>query len=102
MLPNEKHEFSTGWQAAQKRRAGRQAALQNWPVGCTLTLWRSLRFGDFRKKKRLNACGFAQEFLQSGMLYRPSKSLKRRNKSSSLHSKKIFWLGGAGFLQVTS
>ena len=63
-----------------------------------LTLWRPLGFGDFRKKKRLNARGFAQKFLRSGMLYRPSKSLKRRGKSSSLHSKKIFCLGGAGFL----
>jgi len=58
-----------------------------------LTLWRPLAFGDFRKKKRLNARGFAREFLQSGMLYRPGKSLKRCGKSSSLHSKRIFCLG---------
>jgi len=58
-----------------------------------LTLWRPAAFGDFQKKKRLNARGFVWEFLQSGMLYRPSKSLKRRDKSSSLHSKKIFCLG---------
>jgi len=32
-----------------------------------LTLWRPLGFGDFRKKC-LNACGFAQEFLRSRML----------------------------------
>jgi len=31
------------------------------------------------------------------MIYRPGKSLKRRGKSSSLHSKKIFCLGVAGF-----
>jgi len=31
------------------------------------------------------------------MLYRPGKSLKRRGKSSSLHSKKNFLLGGCGF-----
>ena len=31
------------------------------------------------------------------MLYRPGKSLKRRGKSSSLHSKKNFLLGGFGF-----
>jgi len=31
------------------------------------------------------------------MLYRPDKSLKRLGKSSSLHSKKIFLLGGCGF-----
>jgi len=59
-------------------------------------------FRQFSQKKRLNACGFAREFLQSGMLYRPSNSLKRRGKSSSLHSKKNFYLGGAGFLWVTS
>ena len=58
-----------------------------------LTLWRPLGFGDFRKKPRLNARGFAWEFLRSGMLYRPGKSLKRLGKSSSLHSKKIFCLG---------
>jgi len=57
-----------------------------------LTLWRPAAFGDFRKK-RLNARGFAREFLRFGMLYRPGKSLKRHNKSSSLHSKKIFCLG---------
>ena len=52
---------------------------------CLLTVWRPLGFGDFWKKKRLNARGFAREFLQSGMLYRPGKSLKRRGKSSGLH-----------------
>jgi len=31
------------------------------------------------------------------MLYRPGKSLKRCSKSSSLHSKKNFLLGGCGF-----
>jgi len=31
------------------------------------------------------------------MLYRPSKSLKRRGKSCSLHSKKNFLLGGCSF-----
>jgi len=54
-------------------------------------------FRGFSKKKRLNAHGFAREFLQSGMLYRPGKSLKRRDKSFSLHSKKFFLLGGFGF-----
>jgi len=49
------------------------------------------------EKKRLNARGFAWEFIRSGMLYRPDKSLKRLGKSSSLHSKKIFLLGGCGF-----
>jgi len=42
-------------------------------------------FRGFLEKKRLNARGFVWEFLQSGMLYRPGKSLKRRGKSSSLH-----------------
>jgi len=49
-------------------------------------------FRGFSKKKHLNACDFAQEFLRSGMLYRPGKSLKRRSKSSSLYSKKNFLL----------
>jgi len=48
------------------------------------------------EKKRLNTRGFAQEFFQSGMLYRPGKSLKRCGKSSCLHSKKNFLLGGCG------
>ena len=46
-----------------------------------------------------NARGFAREFLRSGMLYRPDKSLKRRGKSFSLHSKKNFLLGGAFFCE---
>ena len=52
-----------------------------------LTLWHPAAFGDFWKKKRLNTRGFAREFLWPGMLYRPSKRLKRCGKSSSLHSK---------------
>jgi len=67
------------------------------PGQSLLTLWRPAGFGDFRKKKRLNARGFAREFLRSGMLFRPGKSLKRCSKSSSLHSKKKFLLGGCGF-----
>jgi len=51
----------------------------------------------FSEKKRLNACGFVWEFLWSGILYRPGKSLKRRGKSSSLHSIRIFLLVGCGF-----
>jgi len=46
------------------------------------------------KQQRINARGFVWEFLRSGMLYRPGKSLKRRGKSSSLHSKKIFFAWG--------
>jgi len=59
-------------------------------------------FFGFSEKKRLNARGFVWEFLRSGRLYRPGKSLKRRGKSSSLHSKKIFCLGYVDFLWVTS
>ena len=62
----------------------------------------SARIQGFSEKKHLNACGFAQQFLQSGMLYRPGKSLKRQGKSSSLHSKENFLLWGAFFLWVTS
>jgi len=54
-------------------------------------------FRGFSEKKRLNAHGFPWEFLRSGMLYSPGKSLKRRGKSSSLHLKKYFLLGGCGF-----
>ena len=57
-----------------------------------LTHWRPTAFRDFRKK-RLNARGFVREFLQSNMLYRPGKSLKRRGKSSSLHQ----CCSGSGF-----
>jgi len=63
-----------------------------------LTLWRPAAFRNFRKENRLNARGFAREFLRSGMLYRPGKSLKRRRKSSSLHWKKNFCLGVVDFL----
>ena len=76
-------------------------SIRKWQVDPSI-LWRPAAFGDFRKKKRLNTHGFAQEFLWSGMLYRPGKSLKRRGKSSSLHSKKIFCLGVRFFLWVTS
>ena len=42
-------------------------------------------------KKRLNARGFEREYLRSCSGYRPGWSIKRRGKSSSLHSKKTFW-----------
>ena len=51
-------------------------------------------------KKYLNARGFAREFLWSGMLYRHVNSLKRRLLVCT--RKKIFCLGYAGFLWVTS
>ena len=60
------------------------------------------RFWGFRNKKRLNARGFAQEYLCSCTGYRPGRSIERHSKSSSLHSKKIFCSGVAGFLWVTS
>jgi len=63
----------------------------------TLNTLVSARIRGFSKKKRLNAFGFAREFLWSDMLYWPGKSLKRRGKSFSLHSKKNFLLGGCGF-----
>jgi len=59
-------------------------------------------FRGFSEKKRLNACGFAWEFLWSDMLYRPGKSLKRHGKSSSLHSKNNFLLGGVFVSDVIS
>jgi len=63
----------------------------------------SARIRGFSGKKRLNTHGFAWEYLRSGMLYWPSKSLRRHGKSSSLHSKKYFLLGGLRvFLWVTS
>ena len=40
---------------------------------------------------------FLTRLLQMKMLYRRGRSLKRRGKSSSLHLKKNFLLGGCGF-----
>jgi len=59
-------------------------------------------FQGFLAKKRLNARGFAQEYLCSCTGYGPGRSVKRRGKSSSLHSKKFFCLGSEVFLWVTS
>jgi len=66
-------------------------------VKVKVTLWRPAAFGDFRKKKRLNARGFVQEYLRSCLGYGPGRNVKRRSKSSSLHSKKKFLVGGCGF-----
>jgi len=52
----------------------------------------------FKKKQHQNACGFAREWLRSCMGYRPGWSVKRCGKSSGVHSKNIFWLGGPDFL----
>jgi len=45
----------------------------------------------------VNECGFARKFLQTGLLYRLGKSLKKCYKSSRLHSKNNFLLGGCAF-----
>jgi len=50
-------------------------------------------FRGFSEKKSLNARGFARKYLRSCSGYRPSRSVKRRGKSSCLHSKKNFLLG---------
>jgi len=50
-------------------------------------------FQGFSEKKRLNARGFAREYLRSCSGYGPGRSVKRHGKSSSLHSKKNFLLG---------
>jgi len=63
----------------------------------SLTLWRPTAFGDFWKKKRLNARGFAREYLRSCTGYGPGQSIKRRSKSSSLHSKTSFSAWGMRF-----
>jgi len=62
-----------------------------------LTLWRPAAFGDFRKKKHLNARGFVREYLRSCTGYGPGWSIKRRSKSSSLHSEKNFFAWGCVF-----
>jgi len=69
---------------------------------CYVNSLASARIQGFSEKKRLNARGFAREFLRSGMLYRPGKCLKRCGKSSSLHSKKCSAWGVRVFLWVTS
>ena len=63
-----------------------------------LILWRPAAFGNFRKKG-LNACGFAQEYLRSCLGHGPGRSVKRRGKSSTQLSKKIFCLGVAFFCE---
>ena len=63
-----------------------------------ITLLASSRFQGFLEKKRLNARGFAREFLWSSMLYRPGKSLKNAANLLVCTRKKVFCLGGALFL----
>ena len=62
----------------------------NWHFGVRLHL-------RIFEKKRLNARGFAREFHCSCKDYGPGRSVKRRSKSSSLHSKNFFLLGVCGF-----
>jgi len=50
------------------------------------------------KKISWIARGFAWEYLRFFTGYGPGQSVKRRGKSCSLHSKKIFWLGGVFFM----
>jgi len=59
---------------------------------CLITLWCPAAFEDVRKKS-LNACGFAWKYLYSYKGYGPGRGVKRRSKSSSMHSKKIFAWG---------
>jgi len=67
-----------------------------------LNIFASDRNQEFSCQNNRIAHGFVQEFLWSGQCYKPSERLKRRGKSSSLHSKKNYCLGGADFLWVTS
>jgi len=64
------------------------------PTVSIFYFFNTLASGCFQgfSKKRLNARGFAQEYLCSCSGYGPGRSIKRRGKSSSLHSKKIFLL----------
>ena len=48
---------------------------------------------EFSRQNSRIARGFAQEFFRSGKCYRPGQRLKRRGKSSSLHSKQFFACG---------
>jgi len=47
---------------------------------------------DFREKKRVKARGFAWDYPRSCLGYGPGWSVKRHGKSSSLYSKKFFYL----------
>jgi len=60
-----------------------------------LNTFASSRNREFSHQNNKIVRGFAQEFLWSGQRYRPGETLKRRDKSSRLHSKKNFFcLGG--------
>jgi len=53
-------------------------------------------FWGFLSKKHLNARGFAPELLRFSRFYRLGKRLKKRSKSSRLHSKQDLLCGGWG------
>ena len=88
------------WLPAFTTKLWRTTEAIKWPkdmcVKCT-TLWRPAAFGDLRNKKRLKVRGFAWEYLRSCSGYGPSRSVKRRAKSSSLQSKKKCFAWGCGF-----
>jgi len=58
-----------------------------------LTLWRPAGFGDFQKKtpKRM---WLAQEFLQSGMFYRPGLKVSKDAASLLVSTRKKFFAWG--------
>ena len=65
---------------------------------------RPFGFWDFRKKKHIKSLVFAQEYLRSCWAYGPGRSVKKRSKSSNLHSKKKILPRRVGFFMsdVTS
>jgi len=88
------HKNKTGFQWLQQKFLKRlKTCWQMWKNVQINSLVSSC-FREFSEKKTPKRMWLCTEFLRSGMLYRPGKSLKRCGKSSSLHSKKIFLLGG--------
>ena len=70
--------------------------------GQAVLLLNTLASGCFRglsEKKRLVARGFERECFRSCSGHGPGWSVKRCSKSSSLHSKKFFLLGGCFFCE---
>ena len=66
-----------------------------WNSFLKLTLWCLAIFGNFREKNTEMHVALCGNF--SAQRYRPGKRLKRSDKSSSLHSKKNFFVGVCGF-----
>jgi len=75
------------------RRHATHLHLDAWRKGKQLNTWASGCFREFSGNNPRIARGFARELLWSSLRYRPGKSLKRRGKSSGLHSKNIFAWG---------